>query len=121
LNLDYNAMRTLFSQWEQVSPLLLGDYYPLTPYDEANTAWMAWQFNRPETGDGMVQAFRRADSTQQTYTLKLHGLNPADNYLWTNVNSGESQTLAGSQLMGGGIAITISTRSDDRLFVYSKL
>ena len=40
-------------------PAIFGDYYPLTPYSLDNTAWIAWQFDCPEKGEGLVQAFRR--------------------------------------------------------------
>jgi len=33
---------------------------------------MAWQFDRPEAGEGMVQVFRRADSPFDSAHLKLH-------------------------------------------------
>ena len=42
---------------------MLGDYYPLTSYSLQPDHWIAWQFNRPETGDGVVQAFRRPSAT----------------------------------------------------------
>jgi alpha-galactosidase len=43
------------SEWRLYADLYLGDYYPLTPYTTANNAWVAWQFDRPESGRGMAQ------------------------------------------------------------------
>ena len=60
-DLDYQLLRTLIDQWRHVSPCYFGDYYPLTPYSTENTIWMAWQFDRPDLGEGFVQAFRRAE------------------------------------------------------------
>ena len=51
-----------------------GDFYPLTPYRTENDVWMAWQFDRPESGEGMVQVFRRPQSPVTAMDLKVHGL-----------------------------------------------
>ncbi|HWE64027.1 MAG TPA: glycoside hydrolase family 36 protein, partial [Chloroflexota bacterium] len=56
------AMRML-REWRAFAATLLGDYYPLTPYSIDTNIWMAWQFDRPEAGTGVVQAFRRDTST----------------------------------------------------------
>ena len=53
-----------YDEARQVAPFMLGDYYPLTPYSLANDAWIGWQFDRPEEGDGMIQVFRRAGNAQ---------------------------------------------------------
>jgi len=44
----------MIAEFRQVEPYLLGDFYPLTVYSLENTIWMAWQFDRPEIGEGMV-------------------------------------------------------------------
>src|SRR5260370_4139933 len=59
---DYNLLHHLLAQWRQVAPFYYGDYYPLTAYSTGDDAWAAWQFDRPESRDGMVQAFRRRES-----------------------------------------------------------
>ena len=58
--IDWNLYRRLVGQWRQVADCFLGDYYPLTPYSLGEDCWIAWQFDRPEQGEGMIQAFRRA-------------------------------------------------------------
>src|SRR5271156_5811435 len=75
--IDYNALRRLLGQWRQINPFYYYDYYPLTPYSQDDKAWIAWQFDRPETGEGMIQAFRRGNSNQDTQRLRLRGLDPA--------------------------------------------
>ncbi len=61
---DHNLplLHTLMAQHRAVAPLYYGDYYPLTSHGRDEREWMAWQFNRPEEGDGMVQVFRRPAS-----------------------------------------------------------
>ena len=39
-----------------------GDFYPLLSFSLAADAWAAWQYDRPDLGEGMVVAFRRHES-----------------------------------------------------------
>lgn len=68
--LDYAAIRRLLEQWRRIAPNYYGDFYPLTPWTRDPTAWMAWQFDRPEAGAGVVQAFRRHESFYEAVLAK---------------------------------------------------
>ena len=57
--LDYDLLRRLVSQWRKVADNCTGDFYPLTYYSLGKDVRMAWQFDSPEKGEGVVQAFRR--------------------------------------------------------------
>ena len=56
--------------------------------DEHSAAfeWAAWQFNRPEQGDGMVQAFRRDKSEDPATDIRLRGLDPSATYKVTDLD-----------------------------------
>ena len=56
---DWAKFRRLADQWRRIAPCYLGDFFPLTPYSLAEDVWLAWQFDRPDLGEGMVQVFRR--------------------------------------------------------------
>ena len=101
--------------------MLDGDYYPLTPYNAANDAWMAWQFNLPEKGEGAVQAFRRADSIYRTAELRLVGLDPESRYVVTNLDSGVATTTAGRVLTDEGLHVEIPSRPGAVVFVYERI
>ena len=49
---------------------------PLTSYSLAGDVWMAWQFDRPESGDGVIMAFRRAQSPYEIARFRLSDLDP---------------------------------------------
>jgi alpha-galactosidase len=85
----------------------MGDYYPLTPYNPGNDVWMAWQFNRPEAGEGAVQAFRRHDNKQESVRVKLHGLAPEARYTITNVDDPGKTVVTGRELLGNGLLVTL--------------
>jgi alpha-galactosidase len=54
------AQQKAYTECRKIAPAMLyGDYYPLTPYNRQTDQWIAWQFNQPDQGDGMIQAFRR--------------------------------------------------------------
>ncbi len=77
LNPDNTALqRQAYAECRKIAPLMLADYYPLTPYSRELNRWIAWQFNRPEQGDGMLQAFRRPDCAEAAQTFRLRGPRP---------------------------------------------
>ena len=72
--LDWTKYHRLVAELRKVADYFSGDYYPLTSYSLDNTVWMAWQFDRPELGEGMVQVFRRAESPYESARFRLRGL-----------------------------------------------
>jgi alpha-galactosidase len=78
--LDYALIRRLQAERLAVVRYTLGDYYPLTPYDLGDDAWMAWQYHDPAKGEGAVQAFRRGASVFYGAALLLRGLDPEARY-----------------------------------------
>jgi alpha-galactosidase len=105
----------------QIAPAMLsGDYYPLTPYSLAADTWIAWQFDRPDTGDGCVQAFRRPDAASPTLTVRLRGLDESRSYRVEDfdrpvdrpgsIAKPSEQARTGHQLMTEGITIELERR-----------
>ncbi len=109
-NLDYPLLRKLEAEFWQAAPFFREDYYPLTEFDPRESAWMAWQFNRPGRGDGMVQAFRRDNADDSTKSLQLHRLDPSAQYEITNLDSASSYTASGKDLMEKGLAVVIKEK-----------
>ncbi|MDO8303138.1 MAG: alpha-galactosidase, partial [Sedimentisphaerales bacterium] len=100
--------------------LFRGDFYPLTGYSLENDIWIAWQYDRPDIGQGLVQAFRRPGSlTATSMTFKLQGLEPAASYTVTNLDGGTS-TKTGNELMNTGLSITIPASPGSALIRYTK-
>ena len=119
-DLNYPLLDRLFNQWRAVSPNFLGDYYPLSEYSAANDTWMAWQFDRPEAGEGMVQAFRRGDNGQDTMTYKLHGLDASARYQVQSVDLPKATEQTGRELMEQGLSITLTVKPGAALITYKK-
>ena len=112
------AIKKGYDEALKVGPLMLGDYYPLTPYSLQSDQWIAWQFHRPEHGDGLVQAFRRADAKAETLTVKFHDLEPEARYEVENSDGGKESRI-GHELMEG-FAVTLKTAPSAAVFLYRK-
>jgi alpha-galactosidase len=89
-----------YTEVRRIGPLLLGDYYPLTPYSLDKTSWIAWQFHRADLNEGVVQAFRRPEAATETLTVKMRGLDPQQRYEIENLDGGK-EVRNGSDLMKG--------------------
>jgi alpha-galactosidase len=90
----------------------------LTPYSLEKSAWVAWQFDDPEQGGGMVQAFRRADCAADSLKLTLRGLDPTAAYVIENLDSDKAQTHSGRELIEQGLHVNIPERPGSALLVY---
>jgi alpha-galactosidase len=120
-NLDYDLLRRLVDQWRRVADCYLGDFYPLTAHSVAPDAWMAWQFDRPETGQGMVQAFRRPESVYEVARPQLRGLAAGALYEVMDLDTKQVRRCSGAELMEGGLAIAIGERPGSALMTYRAL
>ncbi|MCL5097328.1 MAG: alpha-galactosidase [Candidatus Omnitrophica bacterium] len=118
--IDLALLRNLLQEYLSVRPYLFGDYYPLTPYSLEQDRWMAWQFNRPDLGEGMIQAFRRPSSTEQSAVYRLHGLDPGLTYTVVNLDAPGITQLTGRELMDKGVRITLKVSPDAGIVVYKK-
>ena len=118
-DLDWDLLRKLTGEWRAVAPLFWGDYYPLTPYSPSEDAWIAWQFNRPDQGDGMVQAFRRAQCASGRVSLPLCDLEPGRTYTLRNLDNAEATEATGVSLMKDGLAVEAREAPGAFLLIYS--
>jgi alpha-galactosidase len=119
-NLDYPLLRKLTSERREVADCYLGDFYPLTPYSLESAAWMAWQFDLPEKGEGLVQAFRRDKSDEESKTFKLQGLEPDAVYTVKNFDEQGATKMTGRDLGEQGIAINIKEKPGAVVVAYQK-
>ena len=78
-----------------------GDYYPLTAYATGDDAWAAFQWDRPEAGDGIVVAFRRPMAPQAAIEVKLAGLEAGADYEVDYADYGVVVVKSGRELAAG--------------------
>ena len=121
--LDYDKIRQLTAQWREAMPYYYGDYYPLTALNRDNSVWVAWQFDRPQKGDGIVQVFRRKDSVYESARLKLRGLDPKAKYQFTRIDqpSAPASTVSGEELLTKGLLATVDEQPGVVIIKYERL
>ena len=81
---------------------------------------MAWQFDRPDLGEGMLQVFRREESPFETARFKLHGLDATAQYEVENLDGGK-EIRTGRELMEAGLAVTINQQPAALVFAYKQV
>jgi alpha-galactosidase len=119
-DLNYAEARRLLGQWRKFAPCYFGDYYPLTPYSLDSTLWIGWQFDCPERGEGVVQAFRRAASPYESMCVKLHGLDPNAVYTLTNLDVAGTTDISGRELLDHGLSIALKNQPAAAIVTYKK-
>jgi len=119
-DLDYAAIRRLIGQWRQIAANYYGDFYPLTPWTRDDTAWIAWQFDRPESGEGMIQVFRRHNSFYESASFKLLGLDAEADYVVSNLDTGAQERRSGRGLLTDGLPVAIATKPGVAIHTYHR-
>ena len=100
---------------------MLGDYYALTDYSLETDIWMAWQFERPEHGEGVVQVFRRADNAQAARRFRLRGLQSAAVYELHDMDSQNTVRISGRELMVTGLLVRLVSAPAAAIVTYTRV
>ncbi|HUW33185.1 MAG TPA: alpha-galactosidase [Planctomycetota bacterium] len=119
--IDWPLFRQRLAEWRGVADCFYGDYYPLSEWNNREDGRLAWQFDRPEQGDGIVQAFRRPDYAEASQTLRLRGLDPAATYEVTNLDEDGSTKASGKDLMERGLTVEIRDKPGAAVIVYRRV
>jgi alpha-galactosidase len=119
-DLDFALMRKFVAEWREVAPNYYGDFYPLTPWTYALDTWMAWQFDRPEEEQGVVQAFRRPQSPLTAAQFKLRGLDSAATYVLKDHDAAGTLEISGRELLDQGLSVAVKDRPGAAVITYKK-
>jgi alpha-galactosidase len=119
-DVDVAWMQKAVAQWRSVAPEMLGDYYPLLPYDSSESAWMAWQYNRADAKTGAIQVFRRAGSAVGAVRLKLHGLEAGARYAVTDLDSQGTREYSADELENVGLEVVLPTPTSSAVLKYER-
>lgn len=110
------------AELKRLRPYFLGDFYPLLPLTTKDDAWVAYQFDRPEAGDGFALFLRRHAGTTDTATVSLRGVEPGASY---EVGMAETFDDPPRRLMQGAelapLDVTITDQPGSLLLQYRKV
>jgi len=118
---DFARWRRLTGEWRRIAPYFLGDFHPLTPYTQANDVWMAWQFDRPDLGEGVVQVYRRFESPYESARFCLRDLEPDARYSILDIDTNTLKELSGAELMKPGLTIAMEELPKAKILIYKKV
>ncbi len=113
--------KALLEQYLQIQKYFYGDFYPLNKYSKDNDVWMAWQFDCPEAGEGMIQVFRRENSSNDMEVFTLRGLDINAKYYIKNIDDNSSAEITAEELIKHGLKITIMEKPGSAIFIYNKI
>ena len=83
--------------------------------------WIAWQFHRPESDDGMIQVFRRAQSDILGRQFRLRGLKPDMQYEIRDLDRTETKRMTGNALTQEGIKVYLEQRPHAAVITYRRV
>jgi alpha-galactosidase len=116
----WEKAKRLIAEFHRIRHFFYGDFYPLTPYSLGKDTWMAYQLHREDLRQGIVLAFRRAESPTPTTRLQLWGLAADASYEVHFEDTGVQQTLKGREL-AQGVEISIEKQHSSQLVSYHQL
>lgn len=117
---DMNLVKEMVAEQREIRDCFFGDFYPLTPYSLADDVWMAWQYDLPESGKGVVQVFRRGESNYEAARFPLRGLEPEADYAITNLDTRSTVNIRGRVLLEEGLPIAMPDRKSSAVFTYRR-
>lgn len=91
--------------------MLEGDYYPLTPFGRGGDVWVAWQFDRPDAREGLIQGIRHRGCAEDRLTVYPRALDADARYTLENPETGAVREMAGAALLRDGFTFELPRRS----------
>lgn len=117
---DYHLASRMIRIWRRASDLILyGDYYPHTPFHRSASRWVAWQFDCPETGRGLLQGIRFPTSPSEALTVHPEAVHPGSTYSFENSETAETREVSGEELIRNGFTFALPARSG-AIWFYSR-
>jgi alpha-galactosidase len=116
-NENFDNLRFGIAEWKKVSPYLLKEFYPLTPWHhkDEKDGFTAYAFFDPETESGALLAFRQEDCKQTTLSLHLPFAKTAG-FIFTDEDTRYAMNVQKGELL----SITFDAPRTAKLFFFTK-
>jgi alpha-galactosidase len=116
---DDNRAREILDEIHSIKHYYQGDFYPLTEIQAEETRWLAYQYDRPDLGEGMVMAFRRRKCPESVLTVKLGGLMSNARYEVKDRDKQRQWVATGAEL-AKGLQLKSSDAPSSLLLTYQR-
>jgi len=120
-NYPYSEIARRIQQYRGIQKYFYGDFYPLTEYTQAEDAWMAYQLDLREDGEGLVVALKRPRSSYSDAVLRLEGLDSRASYEIANLDGGAPRVVSGVDLVNPGLPVHLEARPASALIRYRRV
>jgi alpha-galactosidase len=94
-------IKQALGEYHEVQPYFYGDFYPLLPSSRDVESWTVWQWDRPESKDGLIMVLRRPKSPFLLMEVRPQHLNADATYeveVRTTYDKGPVKKMKGSEL-----------------------
>jgi alpha-galactosidase len=110
---DWAAAKKCCDEYRRIRRFFPCDFYNHGSATLDPTAWAIWQYHDPEAGEGVVLAFRRAESPSSRASVALKGLPSGAKIDVENLDSGEKATVSADAL-----EISLPERRTSTVLIY---
>jgi len=113
--------RRAVAELKRLRPYFLGDFYLLSPLTIAYHDWCAYQYDRPDLGEGFALFLRRHESLFATMEVALKGIDEDAEYdvgMTATFDEPPRRRMRGSELTR--LAITVPERAGSVLLEYRR-
>ena len=109
---DWAAAKKSCDEYRRIRKYFSRDFYNHGSSALDPGAWAVWQYHDPETNEGVVLAFRRAESPCDRAKIPLKGIPAGAKVQTENLDTGKALTVSGD------IEIVLSARRSSAVVVY---
>ena len=107
---DFGVLRTGMKEWKKLNVYLTKDFYVLTHWhtEEEKTDFTAYSFFDPETGKGILLAFRQEDCAESVLSLTLPyaAMNDGKVCCLVDEDTGETLRISGKEMTEKGFVLS---------------
>jgi alpha-galactosidase len=115
-------LKAAIAEAKRLRKYYFGDFYNISAVTSSANDWCVIQYHRPETGDGLIVAYRRHTSPYGNFTCALHDIDPEAKYRVMRAIDYQpmrAQTMKGSDLVQ--LKIELDTKPGSMMIEYKKL
>jgi len=119
---DFDRARAtrLVERYRGVRHLLVGAWYPLTPWSRDTSRWLASQYHRPDLDEGLILAFRRANCADERLTIRCRAVDADATYHLRCESTGQQREVTG-RILREGFDLTLPAGPASELIVYRRV
>lgn len=118
-NVSTVDMQNCLKEYAEIRPYFYEDYYPLSGIEDLtrDNIWLSYQMHRPSDDSGIIVAFRRYKSSEDTMIVQLSGLDATKVYTIRNFDNDILLNKTGKEL-ADGFLLTIKEPRGSLLLQY---